>query len=156
MITIHFDSKALAQELKTTEKEVRGMIERGLGYAGREAINAQREIYFPASYRDQSGNLRSSTNFVVASEGEVKESGRFTPVYGAKPKKNSLSPADAVEEGWGKAVDEVQNCPPYPTLILVAGMNYASYVSDKGFDVLSTARIVAEESVREWLEDLRR
>lgn len=153
MIRISVDAKALQEHLKATEQQIQQRIMDVLDYAGLEATNAQRETTPPQSYQDQSGNLRSSTMYVTASGGSVKKIGEMKPVVGANPSKNSVSPSEAMEIGRGFAEEEASST-TLPTLIMVAGMNYASYVSDKGRDVLSTARIVAEESIKEQLEDL--
>lgn len=153
MIRISVDAKALQMQLKATEEQIHQKIMDTLDYAGLEATNAQRETTPPQSYQDQSGNLRSSTMYVTASGGSVKKIGEAKPVIGTNPSKNSVSAAEAMEIGKGVAEAEVSSTTK-PTLVMVAGMNYASYVSDKGRDVLSTARIVAEESIREQLEDL--
>lgn len=156
MMTVSFDAGGLVQKLKGSQAEIRRQIGQLLGYAGRVAVSRQREIQAPQSYMDQSGNLRSSVGFVVMSDGAEVSLGGFEPKQGGNPKIDSLTPEQAAEVGKGSAKAEGARQPSYPTLTVVAGMNYASYVEAKGRDVLSTAKIVAEEIVRQGLEDLAR
>lgn len=156
MITINFDTKALVAQAKATQQQIHQQVEQLLGYAGRVAVSRQREIQAPQSYMDQSGNLRSSVGFVVMAGGQEVASGGFEPKQGPNPQPDAISPAEAVEVGKKEARAEAARMPSFPTLTVVAGMNYASYVQDKGRDVLSTARIVAEDIVRKGLEDLAR
>ena len=58
---------------------------------------------------------------------------------------------EGAEVGKQYAQELAANHPTGYALIVVAGMNYAEYVSAKGYDVLDTAELKA----RELLEKLR-
>lgn len=156
MMTISFDASGLVSQLKGDQAKIRTQIGQLLDYAGRQAVSRQRDVQAPQSYMDQSGNLRSSVGYVVMSGGSEVSTGGFEPKQGPTPKNDSLTPEQAAEVGKGSAKAEAARQPSYPTLTVVAGMNYASYVEAKGRDVLSTAKIVAEDIVRQGLEDLAR
>ena len=85
------------------------------------------------NYTDRTGNLRSSIGFVVALDGKVVASSSFDSVSGGK-----VSPLE------GRSLAEsVASQTSALTLIIVAGMEYAQYVADKGFNVLDSAQILA-------------
>ncbi|MFJ1439294.1 hypothetical protein ACILPE_06110 [Capnocytophaga canimorsus] len=79
------------------------------------------------NYKNQTGNLRNSVGYRVILNGIVQKEANI----------NSLNK---------KITDEISL--KYPTglvLIVVAGMNYASYVEAKNYNVLSSAELMAEQ-----------
>ncbi|MFJ1411695.1 hypothetical protein [Capnocytophaga canimorsus] len=79
------------------------------------------------NYKNQTGNLRNSVGYRVILNGIVQKEANI----------NSLNK---------KLTDEISL--KYPTglvLIVVAGMNYASYVEAKNYNVLSSAELMAEQ-----------
>lgn len=72
-----------------------------------------------------------------------------------------MSSFDVVKEGvegakGGKeyAMKLVRDFPKGIVLIVVAGMNYASHVSAKGYDVLDSSELLAEKLVPQMLRKL--
>jgi len=77
-------------------------------------------------FQDITGNLRNSVGYVVLLNSVEK----------------SKSNISALNQ---KLIEELKN--KYPkdlVLIVVAGMNYAAYVEAKGFNVLSSAELMAK------------
>lgn len=144
-----------------------------LGAIGEECVKYAREDH-ERNWGDVTGNLRSSIGYVVLWDGE--------PVIGGAPLPRSVAPgtrevtrhrkkkdgtvveyiAHVKIGGDGKAgadrskqlLEELRS--KYPsggTLILVAGMNYASFVeSVHGKDVLTGASLIAEEKVERFIK----
>ncbi|WP_288896887.1 hypothetical protein [uncultured Capnocytophaga sp.] len=78
------------------------------------------------AYTDRTGNLRNSVGYVVLLNSVEK----------------SKSNISALNQ---KLIEELKS--KYPkdlVLIVVAGMNYAAYVEAKGFNVLSSAELIAK------------
>ncbi|MFK2086532.1 hypothetical protein ACIXFK_17375 [Bacteroides fragilis] len=109
---------------------------------GEQVLNQARSTN---SYKDQTGNLRSSIGYVVAVDGEVVQSSSFEVVKDG---------AGGSRDGNSYALDLVKQFPEGIVLIVVAGMNYASYVSAKGYDVLDSSEVLAERLVPEILKQL--
>lgn len=109
---------------------------------GEQVLNQARSTN---SYKDQTGNLRSSIGYVVAVDGEVVQSSSFEVVKDG---------ADGSRDGKSYAFDLVKQFPEGIVLIVVAGMNYASYVSAKGYDVLDSSEVLADRLVPEILKQL--
>lgn len=109
---------------------------------GEQVLNQARSTN---SYKDQTGNLRSSIGYVVAVDGEVVQSSSFEVVKDG---------ADGSRDGKSYALDLVKQFPEGIVLIVVAGMNYASYVSAKGYDVLDSSEVLADRLVPEILKQL--
>lgn len=109
---------------------------------GEQVLNQARSTN---SYKDQTGNLRSSIGYVVAVDGEVVQSSSFEVVKDG---------ADGSRDGKGYALNLVKQFSEGIVLIVVAGMNYASYVSAKGYDVLDSSEVLADRLVPEILKQL--
>lgn len=115
-----------------------------LKYVGESCIRQAREWKGQNNpYTDRTGNLRSSTGYVIVENGKV--------VF--------LSSFDSVKGGDGKEGEEfaqslASKFPKGLTLVMVAGMNYAAYVSARGYDVLDSAEDLAAKLVPEMLNKL--
>ena len=90
------------------------------------------------NYADRTGNLRSSIGFVVADDGKVVQEGGFI----------NLGGADGPDIGRAKALEMAEGTTGV-VLIVVAGMQYAQYVADKGYNVLDSAEILARNLLDE-------
>ena len=112
--------------------------------AGEEAVNEARSA---GDWKDQTGNLRSSIGYVVSENGSPIVLGKFDKVKdtaSSGPATGSVLAAKLASETPGLA------------LIVVAGMNYAKYVADKGYNVLSSSQILAEMRIPELFEGMAR
>ena len=120
-----------------------------LNTAGFEAVKAQRPIdQNRGGYADDTGNLRSSVGFKLFCNGrDVTSQDTFAQVKdGAK----------GVQQGKDIASEHARKFSKDGIcLTLVAGMNYAGYVSATGRDVLDTARRVAKEALPQIKTDLK-
>ena len=113
-----------------------------LSFVGEQVLNAARSTN---SYKDQTGNLRSSIGFVVAVNGKVKNTSDFGVV------KNG---ANGAKSGKAYAKELVRNYPQGVCLIVVAGVDYAVHVSNMGYDVLDSSELLAEKLVPQILAQL--
>lgn len=100
------------------------------------------------SYKDQTGNLRSSVGYIVAIDGEVVRMSDFDPSDRGTDKTTG--------QNTGKAYAQklIEKYPKGIVLLVVAGMNYASYVSAKGLDVLDSSELLAERLIPKMLKQL--
>jgi hypothetical protein len=126
-------------------------------YVGEQVVNHARSLpsmnpaglkHIPPhqpNYIDWTANLRSSVGYVVVVEGQVAKMSDFTPV------KNGTQGAT---DGKAFAMQLVSKFPKGIVLIVVAGMHYASYVSAKGYDVIDSAELLAQQLVPEILKRL--
>lgn len=127
-----------------------GMIEqlavRRLAYIGEQAVNAARAN---GNYKDQTGNLRSSVGYAVSVNGRIVTASAAAQVF---------APNGTGEEG--KVTGEeycrqlAARIPRGIALILVAGMEYAAAVYDKGYDVMTSGRLIAGQEVPNMLKKL--
>lgn len=97
-----------------------------LSYIGEGALRIARE---QGSYTDRTGNLRGSTGYVIAVDGQVTTRAGFD----SKNEDGAAFAEELARTTEGKAV-----------LVVCAGMNYATYVSARGYDVLDSAEIEAK------------
>lgn len=113
-----------------------------LARAGELGVNAAR---LNGSYKDQTGNLRSSVGYVVARNGEVWTSGEFAKVIGEKNKTRQVV-GDKVGKNIASEYAKTLSNDGY-ALVMVAGMEYASFVSDRGYDVLDSGELAVRKQL---------
>lgn len=115
-----------------------------LGVIGEKAINYQKQLKGSKeskAYTDRSGNLRSSVGYVVVKDGEVVDvlfENAGTGTDGT----------EGVKTGENFARSLAGQYPKGYVLIVVAGMKYASYVANRGYDVLDGAALMAEKEAQ--------
>ena len=113
-----------------------------LSYVGEQCLNAARSTN---SYKDQTGNLRSSVGYVIARDGKIIQASDFKTIKQGR---------EGSKDGAAFARQLVSEFPQGFVLIVVAGMNYAAYVSAKGYDVVDSAELLAEQLVPNMMTQL--
>ena len=124
---------------------LRTVILRNLAYIGEQCLNKARST---DSYKDQTGNLRSSIGYVIVEDGKVIQASDFAP------SEKGTDKAKGQATGKAYASELAARFPSGITLLVVAGMNYATYVSAKGYDVLDGAELLADQLTEKLLKDL--
>ena len=97
-----------------------------LSYIGEGALRIARE---QVNYTDRTKNLRNSTGYVIAVDGQIIARAGFK----SKDEDGAAFAEELARTSDGKAV-----------LVVCAGMNYATYVSRRGYDVLDSAELEAK------------
>lgn len=120
-------------------------IVRTLMYCGEQIVNKVRDGSKPKSYKDQTGNLRSSTGYILTYNGKVLSKSNFA---------NVLNGGEGSKEGEDFAKRLSNQHDKGFALIVVAGMEYAVYVEDKGYDVLMSGELLAENIIPRMLKQL--
>lgn len=113
-----------------------------MSYIGEQVLNAARSTN---SYKDQTGNLRSSIGYVIVKDGSVVRASSFEQV------KNG---SDGTSKGRSYAESLASRYKNGIALIVVAGMNYAAYVKRRGYDVIDSSELLAEQLVPQMLREL--
>lgn len=111
-----------------------------LSYIGENVVNTAR---LSGEYLDQTGNLRSSIGYIISIDGEIIRQGEFNVV---KDGENGTKSGEALAQALAKTSKGI-------TLIVVAGMHYAIYVSAKGLDVLDSAEIELGKQLQEQFKN---
>lgn len=96
-----------------------------------------------STYKDQSGNLRSSIGYIITKDGKR--------IYSAFPGSASTGKAKGVEV----AEQEARKYPKGYALVVVAGMSYAGAVEKKGYNVISAQSFKAVEDIRNMVARLK-
>lgn len=137
---------------------------------GEKVVNEAKQS---GSYTDRTGNLRSSIGYIIVADGKIVETGNFQAIRGQGENMQRVmftTKAGKKVDYWvkGKSGDgkEGQSTgqsyarslagkfPKGIVLIVVAGMNYASYVSAKGYNVLDSSELLADKLVPKMLKQL--
>jgi len=127
----------LQQIAKRYDKEV----VRALVAAGERAVETARQT---KTYEDKTGDLTASIGYGVVHNGLLEHVGGFD---------DSRSGGDTGRQVLQRIAEETGNV-PY-AVILVAGMEYATYVNRKGFAVLDGAQIRIDRITQELLSTIR-
>lgn len=106
------------------------------------AEEAYEEAMQRKTFHKQTGALSSSIGWAVSRDGKILRTGGF---------RSSGREGGAGRSSGLALVRDVATGSRGICLILVAGMDYASYVEAKGFDVTTAGELLAEELVKWWL-----
>jgi hypothetical protein len=127
-----------------------------LAYVGEKCVNEAREF---GSYRDFSGNLRSSVGYIIVANSRVvkydfrrsgsgKVSVQYSNMKTRKLRTRSVAGGgDGVSTGKAYAGKIASTFRTGYALIVVAGMNYAALVEANGRNVLDSAEALAKRQV---------
>ena len=96
-------------------------------------------------FKDQTGNLRSSIGYVISVDGQIVKSSTFDAVKeGSEGSREGKAFAEQLARQYQQGI----------VLLVVAGKEYAKYVAARGFDVLDTAELLAQQLVPQMLKQL--
>lgn len=112
---------------------------RTLRYLGEQCVSQARSL---GSYRDVTGNLRSSVGYIILYNGQVIST-------------NFSGNSEGVNQGQTVARTLAAGYPTGYVLVVVAGMNYAAKVESHGRDVLTSAEQYAQTELPGLLRDLK-
>lgn len=119
-----------------------------LSYIGEMAVNEARSGSNGKNYRDRTGNLRSSIGYVICRNGEVVGAGNWEQSSVGTDRQTGVDTGKRLAERIAS-----QQKSGY-CLIVVAGMNYATYVEDLGYNVLQSAETLAIQESKKLLNKL--
>ena len=112
---------------KIKEKYIKAATQKFIEVGERSIIEARDN----GSYTDRTGNLRTSVGYVVLLDGIEQSQSNIN--------KLNRKQFDTIKAKYPKGL----------VLIVVAGMNYAAYVEAKGYNVLSSAELMAENILKQ-------
>lgn len=129
--------KSLAEAI---ERRVQKIV-KTLSYVGEQCLSEARENH---SYIDRTGNLTSSIGYVVLRDGVRVGGSDFRQVQ---------SGGEGAESGQKFLESLISQSSGGITLVMVAGMNYASYV-ESNYNVLISSELLMERLVPELMRKL--
>lgn len=144
-----FDMNEVDRYIEERVRRFHAAVVMRLDAIGEQAVNAARNLPSPnaddfpdpgnipphqPNYMDWSGNLRNSIGYVVQDGGK-------------RAKEKFPGRGEGADKAKALAAKIAASYPTGFVLVVVAGEEYATYVTDKGYDVLDTAQIVAEQLI---------
>lgn len=132
-ITQTTPAQAIAEYLAARLERLAKAQIRTLHYIGERSVVAARDS---KGYKDWTGNLRSSVGYVISVNGKLVNNSDFGVI---------IKGSEGAKAGYNYALDLIKQYPVGYCLIVVAGMNYAAYVSAKGKDVLDSALLTSQK-----------
>lgn len=100
-----------------------------------------RETRIGGTYTDRTGNLRNSIGYAVLSDGKTVIESEFQQGEGGEKGKQKLS---ELKSKYNSGI----------VLIMTTGMNYAAYVEAMGYNVITSAELLAEKLVPSLMKQL--
>jgi hypothetical protein len=155
MIKANFDIDKMFRDMrKHIEDVVMPAVLEALEIACMDTVSAAKQI---DTYKDRTGNLRSSIGYVIYRDGEkIKEyfvpepvkDGEIEETYRVKTKDGGIvtktrkvkvggDGEQGVQEGWLFTEEIAKKYPTGIVAVIVAGMDYAAAVESHGYDVLT-------------------
>lgn len=147
-ITDKTDYTRVISTVQTKVENMEKAIIRQLKWIGEQCVSeAKNNLRGPFAYKDDTGNLRSSIGYAISKDGVVIKKSPFPVV------KRGVKGATKGRE----FVDEIaSDYPGLLVLIIVAGMDYAVHVSNRGYDVLDTAELKSQRLVDSLMAKLKK
>ncbi|HPE74692.1 MAG TPA: hypothetical protein PLC80_01310 [Draconibacterium sp.] len=141
-LKIEFDIKHFRKEMDQLAAEIDNDIFESLQQAGEDFVAGARNMKkSEGGFGDVTGNLRSSIGYAIRRNGEIifgNFDGNSTGVAAAK-----------------RAIDEVEKNNGLQ-LIGVAGMDYASAVESKGFNVISYQGLMLMVDLTDYMKEIEK
>lgn len=134
----NFDMKGINTMLENFENEVQSRVIRILSFIGEKCVNEAKNA---GAYNDRTGNLRSSSGYIIIHDGKIHNQNYQSGEGGQK----AMQVANQIANEYPKG----------SALIVVAGMNYAAYVEARGLNVLTSAELLAEREIPNLLRQLK-
>lgn len=131
------------EKLARHEANLEKALLRQLMTAGEMCVTQARLMH---TYTDRTGNLTSSIGYIVAVDGQIRRTAGFQAVKDGH---------QGAKEGKAYARELVKRFPRGHALIIVAGMEYAAYVADKGCDVIDSAELLAQQLLPELIRKIK-
>ena len=139
-LTPQFDGNDIDNNYEVWTLSIEDKIFEILKYAGEQFVNAARTL---RTYKDDTGNLRSSIGFVIALDGRIKMEDINGDAIGVAAAKETVR--EVLSDNDNGFV-----------LIGVAGMQYAGFVESRGFDVISGNAIEAQNILQRLVNEVLR
>jgi hypothetical protein len=141
--------KLINEQKANIERAVISLFQR----VGEDFITNARNM---GSYKDRTGNLRSSVGYVIMKNGLQLHKGGFIKITAGKSKKGILLGPRAGEDLAEKIQKELSMIYRNAIiLIAVSGMNYSAAVEAKGFDVITGSSQIATKQLQEGIERIK-
>lgn len=141
--------------MRTIQLALNGEVQRGLQVLLDRLVllgeACYREAMSRITYTHRTGNLGSSTGYIVLNEGVVYSEGGFLSITG--PEKTDVD-VDGTLVGREYAESLIPEWSTGFAMIFVAGMEYAGYVEAKGYNVITSAHIWAEQNAQKIVNSL--
>lgn len=131
------------------QSDLRSLILRRMSYGGEKSLILAREN---GNYTDRTGNLRNSIGYVVIDDStKVADECNASKEPIITGTENLQTAAEACDEAKGRLIQGVETDGNI-TLEVVAGMNYATFVEAKGYEVLSNTRLSIERTMNDGIK----
>jgi co-chaperonin GroES (HSP10) len=145
-LTPKFNRNDIIKKLLADKEKIEGEIIESLKLVGEKFIINARST---DTYKDQTGNLRSSIGFVILKDGEQIFGSDFALAKKGTDRvtgqKTGIRIADEASSKFQRGI----------VLIVVAGMDYAAAVESKNLDVITGSSFIAEADLRKSLNELK-
>lgn len=141
--------KALQEKLIKAREKLNMKLEIRLQYLGEQAVTYSK---LHKGYHDRTANLKNSISYVLYHDGQPVQSGIGHAEQATEAKSISQLDSEIKSNIESFAQEHVQ--PKGYTLVIVAGMNYAKHVEDKGYNVLYLTRNFMQGELKKLIQEI--
>lgn len=142
MFKLKSSIQAINEEIEQRVANIRNAIVYNMFVIGEKCVNEARDNHL---YLNQTGNLCSSIGYCVIDNGQIVHEGSWHTI------KDGQEGTSTGTEYLHKIAAEVA-APDKIVLVLVAGMEYASYVEDMGLNVLDSAEKLMQRELKKFVD----
>lgn len=148
-IEANFKMSEINSYLQGKVKMLDELMIRNLNFLGMECVNLAKSL---DTYTDRTGNLRNSIGYIIVKHGNVISSNFEAGQRGSEFDSKEV-PGERVGENFAKEI--AKNFQVGYALIVVAGMEYASYIEDvKHLDVIAPAKSLANVRIKQVAQSI--
>ncbi len=142
-VEIVTDMKALAREIQESMNEeiLKVMVE-----VCHEAVEKVRTKMLDKAYQDDTGNLNSSTGFIIYLDGKIMHQDFRLSNVGTDKQ-------TGLDEGLKSALSVLRESKGWG-IVMASGMEYASWVQSRGFEVGKKAAMEVETALASAIESI--
>lgn len=142
-----FSKGDIRKGLNSYQARIEFAIQRSLEYVGESFIADARTN---GSYRDQTGNLRSSVGYLILKNGKIIRSVFPQADSGSERAKGAQTGAS-----YARRLAQEFGSKGF-TFIGVAGMEYAAAVESRGRTVITSSSEKAKKNMEHWLQEVKK
>ncbi len=144
-----FTQAEIERELQKRAMRIETAIIRRLQFLGEKCLI---ECRTNKTYMDQTGNLTSSMGYLIVANGRILDVKGFNQsLVGSR---GTAYNNEGSGRGESLAKEAAAKYSSGYALIVVAGMEYAAYVESRGYNVLSSAELLAERELPKMIKAL--
>lgn len=148
-ISIDSNMDDFMDSLNREVSQIDSDVTEALRYAAMKVVTDAKSV---DTYTDQTANLRNSIGYAIIDDGNILDNSVQAIEAGEKPDKDGNLVKRPASNGPRRVEEEAKHMVGSKGVVVVAGMPYASFVEQRGYDVLTGSALKLEDYFKEGME----